>query len=596
MENLIRRFEETVRDRPAGRRAPTRPLSVPLSEIDDPLLLARLHDAALFLRAFPRTRTDVRRAEALLRKVPGRMEALARRGVDLSGLDDFTGVGIGGTSLTMDFSWGMARWLARRYPHDVSIAWDEVDSPARLAPALSRFLPFLSERSLADASVDTRAWLSAALPKRTRDGGLALLIDVFDRKDETDDARAERFDLLALPIRWTLHASRASRTLARLPAGAQFIDAGPLLSRRDVSIARDGTTPAPRIRRVGRDSGAAFLDAARAAVGVRYRELYAFTWGNPGDVVRGDAGRGLSIWCCGLLPDHRLPLRAGYGFLLARNGVPIGYGDAYALGDRLDLSFNVFYAFRDGESAFAYVRTVAFFRAYLGTRSVSIDPYQIGRDNEEGIRSGAFWFYRKLGFRSEDPVLETLARKEEARLARAPGRKTPPSLLRRMAEAAVVLDLPGREGGAWRAVSLDRLGLRIQRRMAESGLRPEAFRASSVRYVAGALGLEPGALTTHEVRVLEDLAPVFDLVPGLSRLPANEKAALGTLLRKKAGRSEAGYVRALARARFLASHFACSSARRGGSQLGMADPPDPGRPGTGLRRSVSDGSSPKQSL
>lgn len=564
MEKLIRRFKEAVRDRPADARAPARLPSVPLSRIDNPLLLARLHDAALFLRAFPRTATDVRRAEAILRKLPGRMEALVRRGVDLSGLDDFAGVGIGGTSLTMDFSWGMARWLARRHRHDISIAWDEIDSPERLAPALSRLLPFLSERSLSDAGVDYGAWLSAALPKRTRDGGFGLLIDAFDRTDEDDDTRAGRFDLLALPVRWTLRASRASRTLARLPAGALFVDAAPLLSRRDVSIEREGTAPPPRIRRVGRDTGAAFLDAARAAVGVRYRELHAFTWGSPGDVVRGDAGRGLSIWCCGLLPDHRLPLRAGYGFLLARNGVPIGYGDAYALADRLDLSFNIFYAFRDGESAFAYVRTVAFFRAYLGTRSVSVDPYQIGRENEEGIRSGAFWFYRKLGFRSEDPVLEKLAQKEEARAASHPGRRTPPYLLRRLAGAAVVLDLPGRERSAWRAVSLDGLGLRIQRRMAVSGLRAETFRAACVERVAQALGFRPGALPASVARALDAFAPALDLVRGLSRLPAKEKAALGALLRKKAGRSEAGFVRALSRAHLLAKELGAAG-RRGSS-------------------------------
>ena len=300
----------------------------------------------------------------------------------------------------MDYSWGMARWLARRHAGAVSIAWDEVEKPERLAPVLSRALGFLPERALADAGVDYAAWLRAALPPGTRDGGLGFLVDVFEALPDDDDVRAERWDPLGLTIRWSLGGSRASRTIARLPSGRLFVDAAPLVPRRDVSIERECRGPARRLRRLDPGRGRAVLDAARAAVGVRYRELHAFTWGNPADVVVADAGRGLAIWCCGLLPEHRLPLRAGYGFLLARNGVPIGYGDAYALGDRLDLSFNVFYAFRDGESAFAYAKTVAFFRALLGARSVAVDPYQIGRENEEAISSGAFWFYRKLGFRS----------------------------------------------------------------------------------------------------------------------------------------------------------------------------------------------------
>ena len=548
MEQALRRFEEAVRDRPGGSRTPAPlPPLVP-DRIGDPLLLARLHDAALFLRAFPRRRRDVRDAEKVLRGIPGRMKALSRRGTDLSGLDDFHGVGIAGTSLTMDFSWGMARWLARRHGGAVSIAWDEVEAPDRLAPALSRILPFLPERSLADAGVDSLAWFRAALPRGTRDGGLRFLVERIETADPDDDAREERWGALALTIRWRLGTSRASRTFARLPARL-FVQASPLLSRRDVSVEREVEKPAPPIRRLEAASGARFLDAARAAVAVRYRELYAFTRGNPDDVVRCDAGRGLSVWCCGLLPDHRLPLRAGYGFLLVRNGIPIGYGDAYALGDRLDLSFNVFYAFRDGESAFAYARTVAFFRSFLGVRAVAIDPYQIGRENEEAIESGAFWFYRKLGFRSADPAIETLVRREEEQSAQKPGRRTPPGTLRRIAGASLLLDLPGRAKSAWAPVSLDHVGFRIQRRMAASGLSPDLFRRDCQRRVARAVGLADSS--PREALALRGLAPVLGLVPGLSRLPARDRAALHALVRAKAARSEAGFVRALARARFL---------------------------------------------
>jgi len=480
------------------------------------------------------------------------MAALARSGADLSPLDVFESVGIGGSSLTMDFSWGMARWLARRHADEVSLAWDEIGEPERLAPALSRFLPFLSERSLADVGVDVRSYLRAALPRGTRDAGLSFLVGRFEAFPGDQDGRAERWDSLGLTIRWRLGTSSASRTLARLPAGRLFIDAAPLVPRREVSVGRECEAPPPPIRRLPPAEGEAFLDAARAAVAVRYRELYAFTRGNPSDVVRCEAGRGLSIWCCGLLNEARLPLRAGYGFLLARNGVPVGYGDAYALGDRLDLSFNVFYAFRDGESAFAYARTIAFFKAFLGARCVAVDPYQIGRENEEAIKSGAFWFYRKLGFMSADPAREEVVRREESRAARSPGHRTPAAILQRIAGAAVLFDLPARTPGAWRAVSLDGIGISIQRRMAASGLPPERFLQVCERRVAGALGLRADPASPRLLRAFRGLAPVLDLVPGLSRRTEGEKAALRALVRKKAAARETGFVRALSRARLLA--------------------------------------------
>ena len=44
-------------------------------------------------------------------------------------------------------------------------------------------------------------------------------------------------------------------------------------------------------------------------------------------------------------------------------------------------------------------------------------PYQLGHGNEEAIESGAFWFYRKLGFRPGRADLQKLAEREEQKIA-----------------------------------------------------------------------------------------------------------------------------------------------------------------------------------
>ena len=79
------------------------------------------------------------------------------------------------------------------------------------------------------------------------------------------------------------------------------------------------------------------------------------------------------------------------------------------------------------------------------------------------------------------------------------------------------------------------------------------FRQAREKRVARALGLFPDALPPRLARALRGLAPVLDLVPGLSRLPADERAALRDLVVLKAGRSEAAFTRALARAGRLAA-------------------------------------------
>ena len=47
---------------------------------------------------------------------------------------------------------------------------------------------------------------------------------------------------------------------------------------------------------------------------------------------------------------------------------------------------------------------VGLLRALFGCDSFAIDPYQLGHHNAEGLSSGAWWFYYKLGFRPIDPA------------------------------------------------------------------------------------------------------------------------------------------------------------------------------------------------
>lgn len=507
--------------------------------------LARRHDDALFHRAFPISRAEMAGAERDLRGFRRLVRGLEVSGADLSALDEFETSGIAGTTILMDFSWGMARWLARRYPGSVFLSWNAEPPEARLAATLPRFLPFLEERALADNGTDFRAWLDAALPGKARDRGLRWLVDRFSELPLDDTGRSELWDALGFLVRWELGALPASRTLARIPNAVPFISAEPLVPRSLVSVVAEVEGPPPSWTRLPADEGEAFLDAARAAVAVRYRELHAFTWGNRADVVHGDLGRGLRVFCCGLLPEQRLPLRAGYGFLLVRNGVPVGYGDAYALGERIDLSFNVFYAFRKGESAFTYARTAAFFASLLGTRTIAVDPYQFGRDNEEAIGSGAFWFYRKLGFRSAEPILEKLARREEARVAASPSYRTPAAALRRLAGAPLVLSTPG-ASGAWERFSLDRIGLAIQRRMASSGLSPDRFQSACVARIARRMGTDPSSIPLRETRAFRQLAPVLDLLDLPTRLSPGQLSSVRSLVGAKAGRSESRFARLLA--------------------------------------------------
>ena len=76
-----------------------------------------------------------------------------------------------------------------------------------------------------------------------------------------------------------------------------------------------------------------------------------------------------------------------------------------------------------------------------GVKTFSVDPYQIGHENEEAIESGAFWFYRKLGFWPESEEVARLLAREERKMEARSGYRTSEATLRRLAEGRMIYGL-----------------------------------------------------------------------------------------------------------------------------------------------------------
>jgi hypothetical protein len=169
----------------------------------------------------------------------------------------------------------------------------------------------------------------------------------------------------------------------------------------------------------------------------------------------------------------------------------LGYHEGLSLFERVEIGLNLFYTFRDGESAWAYARLMRLYKQVLGVNTFSIDPYQLGGSgNEEGIESGAFWFYRKLGFRPVRAELAKLVAAEEQKIAARRNYRTSPRLLRRLASGHVIYESgDAATPGEWDRFLVRNVGLAVNRRMAnEFDGDAQAMREASVKAVKRALG------------------------------------------------------------------------------------------------------------
>lgn len=542
IQRLLDQLDEAKRRFESGDAAIVTKALTSLSQqkFSDAESLVRFHELLLFIRAYPASAGVLRQAENLLASFADRVAALRESGADLSPLESPEVSGIAGTSVTDTFTYPIVSWLVRQQQGRVALDWDWFEDENRLAETWPRFMPLLEEDAFVEANVPYQTWLREASGGGRKD--LLWLIQRFDSLPRTELEKAELYDSQKLYVKWTPRY-RATRTGMRLRVNKIFYHREPLIQRRDVSLKRELENPPPQLHRLNRKQGEAILDMAREASTIRYRELYGFTHGDADRVFKTNLGRGVDVFIMGLPGNRRLPLRAYHAAMIFKNGVPVGYFEGLSLFERMESGFNLYYSFRDGETAWLYARTLHIFRHLLGVTAFTLDPYQIGHENEEGIESGAFWFYRKLGFRSTNPDVMKLVVNEEKKISSRSNYRTSASTLRKLAAAPMIFEQDKSNSGDWDKFQVRNIGLAIVRRMG-SKFEGDAkrFREEAVKKLNGVLGLSPGDWQEAEQPALSDFAATLSLVEDLHRWSDTGKQGLARVIRAKAGRDESSYL------------------------------------------------------
>lgn len=508
--------------------------------IRHPGTLLRFHEALCFLQAYPDGAGLVERVDRALESFPARVAGLgpaARRRLHDSGID--------GTTLDYPFGYPMARWLASRFPRDAEIAWPRFADADRLDETISLLAAPAEGDAFSEGGMGWRRWLRVAKGGRPMTD-LQVLLELFEHARLPDETRDWLFESVGLPILWRPRGAGVSRTRAGLPGRRVFFHPGGL-ERNAENLVAALARSLPPLARASRTRAEAIIEAARAAMATRQRELHAFSYPNPDDVWLVDAGRGLALAFVGIQPDFRLPLEGYYAFLALKNGVPVSYGGGWELFGTLDFAVNVFPSFRQGESTYLATQLLRAYRRIFGMRTIVVDRYQLGHESTEALRSGSFYFYHRLGFRPRDPTVVRVLAEERAKLDADPAYRSPIPVLKRLAAAEVFLTLPGGLEAPERRLRATDVSALVARRIARefAGDRTRATRESTER-VARALGAtRRAAWPAAERRAFERMSLVAALIPDLAAWSPAERRGLVAAMRAKGGGSEMAYVRRL---------------------------------------------------
>lgn len=517
-------------------------------------LLRRFHSLLLHALAFPDDADTLVLVQATLAQFPHRIAQAgpaARRALLHSG--------IAGTRVDYPFAHVNARFLAARWPGHLHIHWGAFDSATKLDPLLLLLCSRNELQVFDDATLGTAAWMRLAMDGRRGSEPAWLFRQCADAR--LNPAKVEiLYNEAEVPVRWQLSpdAARTGNTLdtdrpvfrtsmRKLPADApKWIKSwqGP-------------------VRHVPEAEGRRIIGCVQAALLVRCREVFAHQNADPADVYRVDLGAGAEVVFLGSLPARRLGLEANYGYMIFSNGVPLGYGGVTSLLGQGNTGLNIFEEFRRGESAYLYAAVLGAARLLFGCERFIVNPYQFGADNSEAIRSGAFWFYYRLGFRPVDAAIRVRAERECARLAARRGARTSAATLREFTRCDLELVLPGygkraRFEERWLGVLAQHATAAIAR--AASASRSQGI-AKLAQGIAAMLEASLKGWSRSERAALLDLAPVLTQIPHLERWPVAERHALVGLVRARGAVSERRFAeltarhlrlrRALARAAYL---------------------------------------------
>ncbi|HED63931.1 MAG TPA: hypothetical protein ENJ09_00085 [Planctomycetes bacterium] len=495
----------------------------------------RLHDILCFLRALPDDGDVLSTAEEMLASFHERSDLRKHR-------SELEGSGIAGTDVRFTFFAAMARWLAEGWGQNLSIDWEAFEKKELLAERLYLLGLDAETPGLDHRKLTARGWIDRFKGPQETDAEFLIRCIGAQRWDAT--VRDVLYDELELPLVFRTGPETPSRTSARLSGGRVAFQTEPWRKPRP-DIRAEARRPPRSIRSVDRRTGQEIVDLARGAMMTRARDLDAFAGGDPDDVRIVDCGGGLEFALIGSKPEWRMMLECVYGWMMFQNRVPIGYVLSSAFLRSSEIAFNVFDTWRGGDAAHIYGRVLATTRAVFGTETFTIYPYQLGYGNPEGLESGSWWFYQKLGFRARDPKVLALMERELGRIRERVGYRSSPETLEKLARHNVYLELGRHRKSVIGTFRFDRVGLAVTDSIAERfGHRRVHAERVLADEVASELGVRAWrSFPAAERKAWMHWAPLVAILPGLDRWSAAERRALVRVIRAKGGRRESDYLR-----------------------------------------------------
>jgi hypothetical protein len=385
------------------------------------------YDTLLFLLAYPDNRAVYQQASRSLQQLQHYIQSHEniQRGSYNSGITN--------TKLCAAFSFEMVKWIRKEHPNNIRLSSFDAEDGA-IQSILSVVMPKVESEIMQDGNADWRSWLKRSVQKG--EDLLDRLILVFDETDIRPEVKDELWAAMGLnveidfPDHDCLPGSLTDHYFHRSLIKKNFT--------------RQQSTIRPIAVSLNETEAEQIIDCSRMILVRHLREIDPITFTAARLVSYYRLQRGLSIALMGMVPERRHPIDSYMGYVVFKNGLPVAYAGSWILFDSGRIGLNIFPAYRGGESQYIFDQVLKLHQKVYRLKRFSVDPYQVGKENSDGIRSGAFWVYYHAGFRPIGKEQKLLAETEALKIKTIPGYRSSANALKKLAVSR--LELPLQKG------------------------------------------------------------------------------------------------------------------------------------------------------
>ena len=382
-----------------------------------------LYGTLLFLQAYPDNKTVYKKSGELLFSLNTHVDD--REDLQYSLYNS----GITGTTICAAFGFELVKWLKRTRPAEIKFNSFE-SNDAHIQSFISVIMNKAESEIFQDCNAEWKGWL-----KKLRKSGediLDQLIAVFDSSNIRPAVKDEIWNAIGINVEIDVAAHCC------LPASL-------IKTFYHRSLIRKEFKQKPMLKPVAvklTDAEAEqIIDCSKMILIRHLREIDPISFTSAKLISFYHLQRGISIALIAMVRERRHPIDSYMAYVVFKNGLPVAYGASWILFDSGRIALNVFPDYRGGETRYIFQQILQLHAGVYNLKRFTVDPYQIGKDNSDGIHSGAFWVYYHAGFRPIERQQKELATIEASKIEAGNKYRTAPAVLKMLAESRLELIL-----------------------------------------------------------------------------------------------------------------------------------------------------------